>query len=163
MIKKEVSMPGIKDKELVAQLWEDEACPYFDLVMFSDGRLFKLDMSGSKLDDAGSTASTEWVRISDVPEIDIPDEMNEGFASLYQQDIMELGISVSVGECCASGENGFVAVTSIDSRELRWLAFFLASNPFDQFSIENGELVAISTSNEKYRFPLNRPEMVRVD
>lgn len=155
--------PTSEDRDLVSKLWEEEACPYFDLIMYGNGRVFKLNMNESKPVQQDCMAQKNWTRISEVPEIRVPEEMNEGFATLCSKELLDLGLSISVGECCASGENGFVAVTSISSEKLEWLAFFLGSNPFDEVEIDGGEIVVSSTASKKYRFPINNPERFTVE
>jgi hypothetical protein len=48
------------------------------------------------------------------------------------------------------------------SSELRWVAFFSGSNPFDELSIQDGVLHALSTSGYRYSFQLSDPTNVSI-
>jgi len=147
---------------LASQLWDDETCPYFDLVMLGDGRIFPLQIEGASQLAPEFLKSDGWINVSDVPGLNEPSKMNEGFSALNRRDFPERDISISVGECFPSGENGFVACTTHASREFLWLAFFVKSNPFENIDIENNEVVATTTLNRKYFFPLENPVKIRI-
>lgn len=154
--------PSSIDSQMVAQFWSNEACPYFDLIMHADGKVFPLQNNGNSISDFAFMESKSWVPISAIADLDDPSKLNEGFAVICRRDYPELDLSISGGECCSSGENGFVSVCSLSSGVLIWLAFFVSSNPFDQVSVEDGEVVAHSTMNKKYYFLLQSPHSVKV-
>jgi len=59
------------------------------------------------------------------------------------------------------GADGFVAVREI-AGPLRWAAFFQSSNPFRSVTLEGEHVVALSTLDHRWSFPLERPEHVQV-
>lgn len=61
------------------------------------------------------------------------------------------------------GSDGFVAVLDFKSRELIWIAFFLCSNPFDEVKIVDDQIIATSTLNCNWRFPLKAPADLSVN
>lgn len=70
-------------------------------------------------------------------------------------------IEVVAGES-DHGSDGFVAVMSNKSKNLKWLAFFTCSNPFSRLVIDNNQILATSTLEITWVFPVNKPEAVIV-
>ncbi|UOD30906.1 hypothetical protein INH39_03995 [Massilia violaceinigra] len=150
------------DEILVRRLWDNEECPYFDLIMRADGRIYPLQPNGQKIADPYCTNSVAWMRISQLPGIDDSDNLNEGFASLYRKDLPDLDLVLSCGECCSSGENGFVSLARLSTGALIWLVFLTSSNPFESAEIDQDEVIATSTDGLKFIFRLENPESVRM-
>ncbi|MHC4675293.1 MAG: hypothetical protein ACYTBZ_22640 [Planctomycetota bacterium] len=73
----------------------------------------------------------------------------------------ERQIEVVAGES-DHGSDGFVAVMSNKSKNLKWLAFFTCSNPFSRLEIDNNQILATSTLGITWVFPVNKPEAVIV-
>ncbi|MEY2864147.1 MAG: hypothetical protein RLY58_1854 [Pseudomonadota bacterium] len=151
----------VEDRNLVATLWDNEECPYFDLLMFGNGCICSLEINSNGRGDI-SAKPWQWMAATSVPNIDNQNHRNEGFATLCSNDYPDFGFTLSGGECCASGENGFVAVTSSSSGALVWLAFFIASNPFESVSLQDGFVIAKTTSGYIYRFMLSEPQEIEV-
>ena len=149
---------SVEDKKIVAALWENEECPYFDLLLFEDGLILPLDVvaneDGITINPLGCLSASTALGLNH--------ELNEGFAQLCHREYIELGLTGSSGDCCASGENGFVSVTSTSSGKLVWLAFFMTSNPFEDVCIDGDAVVARSTYGHSYKFKLSRPQEVVV-
>ena len=106
--------------------------------------------------------SIAWIPISQVPGIDDSTNFNEGFASLYRKDFPDLDLVLRCGECCSSGENGFVSLAHLSTGALIWLVFLTSSNPFESAEIDQDEVIATSTDGRKLILRLENPESVRV-
>ena len=74
---------------------------------------------------------------------------------------LEAGAEAICGEG-AMGNEGFVAMLSHGL--LRWAAFFTTSNPFYKLRLgQSDKLIATSTHEVEWRFPLDEPWRVEVD
>ena len=60
------------------------------------------------------------------------------------------------------GSDGFVAVLNLSTKELKWIAFFDSSNPFDNLRLVGNSLYAISTSNYVWEFNLDNPTDISI-
>ncbi|NHZ37583.1 hypothetical protein [Massilia rubra] len=150
------------DSLLVKRLWNNEECPYFDLIMFADGKIFPLQPLSDS--DCGTIIlkSNSWIPASQIAGIDISDNLNEGFASLYHKDLSESDLTISCGECCSSGENGFISLINSSSGDLIWLVFLVSSNPFSSVDVDKDEIIAHSTDGRKFRLNLENPDSVEI-
>lgn len=145
------------DRAAVSRLWENEECPYFDLVMLGEGLICALEADWG---NGGATIRPGNWMVATAATGDAQGARNEGFAALYSSRYPDLDIEVSCGECCASGQNGFVAVTRLSSGDLIWLVFFTESNPFEHAEIQDDFVVAKSTAGHVYRFSFSSPEKI---
>jgi hypothetical protein len=85
------------DKILVKRLWANEECPYFDLIMHENGKVFPLLMVSK--DDSGICVmkSDSWTPISEVQNLEDENKLNEGFAAIFSKDFSEMDLRVSCG------------------------------------------------------------------
>jgi len=150
------------DKLLAERLWADEECPYFDLIMHGDGKVFPLSIIDKTDFRTCIMKSDSWIPISQVPNVDDENKLNEGFASIFSNDFPEMDLKISCGECFSSGENGFISLSHMSSGELVWLAFFVESNPFNSIDLTNDLVVAKSTDGRIFSLELNNPSSVKV-
>ena len=60
------------------------------------------------------------------------------------------------------GSDGFVALVDFNSKSLIWVAYFDCSNPFETITFSNDLLIARSTMNHSWEFPLKHPESLVV-
>jgi len=149
------------DKLLAKRFWDDEECPYFDLILYGDGKVFPLSMMDKTNFGMCIMKSDAWIPISQLPNTD-ENKLNGGFASLFSKDFPETDLRISCGECFSSGGNGFISLSHLSSGELAWLAFFLESNPFDSVSLNDGLVVAKSTDGSIFSLDLNSPSSVNI-
>ena len=150
------------DKLLVQRLWANEECPYFDLIMCEDGKVFPLKIVNEDELEICVMKSDSWIPISLVPNLENENSLNEGFASIDSQDFPEMDVRISCGECFSSGENGYISLSRLSSDDLIWLAFFVASNPFNSISINKGLVVANSTDGRIFSLDLKNPTSVEI-
>ncbi len=73
----------------------------------------------------------------------------------------DLGIRVVVGEC-GMGADGFVAVEELNTKQLRWIAFFDFANPFQSVSIQDKFILATNNLNEEWQFAVERPWEIEI-
>jgi hypothetical protein len=93
----------VADARLVEELWSNQECPYFDLIMYRDGRVLSLIMFGEDMLGTATMRSDSCIPVSKIADIHEKHTLNEGFASIYKIAIPDLGITVSCGECFAAG------------------------------------------------------------
>ena len=70
-------------------------------------------------------------------------------------------ITVFVGEC-GMGADGFVAVEELNTKNLRWIAFFDFSNPFHSVAIEKNLILATNNLNEEWQFAIESPWEIKI-
>ncbi|MCL2152415.1 MAG: hypothetical protein FWH57_05570 [Oscillospiraceae bacterium] len=61
---------------------------------------------------------------------------------------------------CGSGSyggDGFIVIESIDSKTIKWIAFFDESNEFINCEIGENKIIAYNNMEEKWIFDVNRP------
>lgn len=150
------------DRNLVKQLWSNEKCPYFDLIIHDDGKVFPLLMIDGDKSGIWIMQSNSWMPISKISHLDDENKLNEGFASIFSKDFPEMDLKISCGECFSSGGNGFISLSSLSSGNLIWLAFFVESNPFNSMNIDNDLVIAKSTDGRIFSLDLTRPTSVQI-
>ena len=99
----------------------------------------------------------EKLRETSLKEIEIKGELFWNDCSIlceYEYDLMNIKAIGGEGDY---GSDGFVAVINLLTDELMWIAFFELSNPFNKIKIEEGFVLAYSTLNCLWRFPLSSP------
>lgn len=77
-------------------------------------------------------------------------------AILFRKKFPSRQIEVLCGEG-DYGSDGFVAVISNKNSELLWVAFFECSNPFNNVDVEGSNLLAWSTNDTIWQFPIDSP------
>jgi hypothetical protein len=75
----------------------------------------------------------------------------------------KLGVTFLAGETLGHGGDGFVAAITTSDHQLRWLVFMDQSNPFCDLKIEGDDIVATTTLDCNWRFPIKNPVEFWVD
>jgi len=150
------------DKLLTKRMWANEQCPYLDLIMYPDGKVFPLSMTETNNLGIRVMESDSWTPISQLPNIDDTNNLNEGFAAIFSKELPEINLKISCGECFSSGENGFISASRLSSGELVWLAFFVASNPFNSVDLSDDSIIARSTDARIFSLALRNPSHVKI-
>ncbi len=70
-------------------------------------------------------------------------------------------ITVFVGEC-GMGADGFVAVEELNTKKLRWIAFFDFSNPFYSVAIEKNFILVTNNLSEEWQFAVDSPWEIEI-
>ena len=148
--------------KLIQEKFNEEECPLFDGIVFGTGAIVIMECRLLVIDE-----KTEFC-VHPIARAPLQSFLNynpEGWASistLATSHWERQGVILTFGEGC-HGSYGFVAVSNIASERLQWLAFFQRSNPFLEARIEGSEVVAISNLEHTWRFPIDQPELVRVE
>lgn len=150
--------PGESDAKLVKNLWDDEKCPYYDMIMFSNGKIFPLNLVEDAKSGMCTVESENWIPASEIKSVNNCGELNEGFAVICEVNLINLNLKIIGGECFSSGENGFLALTEFSSGKFMWVIFLVSSNPFSNIDIQDNLLMAKSTSGKIFRVLLSYPE-----
>lgn len=141
----------------VATAWLHEQCAIVNGVMFPDDRVYLVSVTSRPRQSPLVACSEETVSISSVfGDADV--EFTE-LTGLFEAEYPDRGLVVACGEGGMGGD-GFVAVLKSGNRELVWLAFFDASNPFIRASLAGDIVHAVSSLGHCWRFPVDRPERV---
>jgi hypothetical protein len=70
-------------------------------------------------------------------------------------------IRLSCGEG-AMGNEGYVAVSDLNTKRLIWMAFFTCSNPLTEIKFENETIIAENTYEQEWVFPVLNPEALTI-
>lgn len=149
-------------QDLIQQRWNDEECPLFDGILFGDGDIVLMECRTHVRDSRLETIVRPLARSSLGSFLDYNPEGWVSITPMASFDGESGGLVVTCGEG-AQGGDGFVAVCEADDQRLKWLAFFQGSNPFKRVTVEHDRVVAVSTHDHVWTFPLDRPELVSVD
>ena len=106
------------------------------------------------------------VNIAGSSTLDQIEELHENkstkLARLCERSYANTNLRLVAGEG-AYGSEGFVAAAEITSAQLLWLAYFDCSNPFEEVSLINDVVVAISSLGHTWRLPLLHPETLNAE
>lgn len=150
----------VSTEVLIQEKFEEEECPLFDGVLFGTGAIVLME-SRTYVGDSGVVGQVRPLARSTLDSfLEYNPDGWVSFTSLSSSRWELAGLVLTCGEG-SLGADGFVAVREIDG-PLRWIAFFQNSNPFTSVSLAGDEVVALSTLNHLWRFPVDRPEFVRV-
>jgi hypothetical protein len=159
------------DRDLAEALWRGETCLATDSIQFGDGTIAILS---SDMPLSSRATSLKVLRQSTWLAVLVEGLGNPLHSSLltWVSRLREIRtkfaghqLRIESGECSGNGSFGYVAVEKerdSSSSELRWVAFFSGSNPFDELSIQDGVLHALSTSGYRYSFQLSDPTNVSI-
>jgi hypothetical protein len=93
-------------------------------------------------------------------------EKGDFFTSLHENQRHKVFAHnlVVVGGETSAGSEGFVALLTLDTEQVLWIALFANSNPFIdvRFDASRTLVVGITSHNHVWEFPCKRPEAVQV-
>ncbi|WP_437624741.1 hypothetical protein [Sorangium sp. So ce1151] len=146
----------------IQEKWRDRSCPLFDGVTYRDGTIVLMECSVFLGDDeeVGQVHLRPLARSTLDSFVDYNPEgwVHVGGPAPVVDGAR--GLELTFGEGSMGGD-GFVAVSDAGG-ELRWVAFFQGSNPFERAWLEEDVVVAMSTHGHTWRFPLDCPERAQV-
>jgi len=136
-------------------------CPIVNGVVTSEGVIYRIDIPKKNINP---TNEESFPRKSTTTLSQLDEK-----GSLYWTTLFTMGetfskernIKVIYGEG-GMGADGFIVTSTFDTDSLIWVAFFDYSNPFREVFFQENNLIAWSTLDEKWIFPLDRPEKVSV-
>lgn len=155
--------------EFVQSLWGKWECPALSAVILGNGDVYPLTCS----DDIPDSSTINYPFIVE-KRVSITDP---GFFQLVSfapglnetakprlripgpgPDTLCLG-----GDCCTSGECGWVATVRASDNHLLWLIFLEHSNPIERLEIKDETIVASTNLNAQFAIPLFAPTMIALE
>lgn len=138
---------------LVQSLWEQQMCPIVNGIVFGDGKIVELDKEKS----GGKQELFRVVNITDIKSfVDERGDYWTAITQLCEFELPQRNLIVRGGEGGFGGD-GFVALSRISDSDLIWIAFFDYANPFIEVSMKGDLVVATSTLEYIWQFPIAEP------
>ena len=137
---------------------DHQECPSIDGIVFPTGEIQQIDVDV----DWGPPVSyrLKLGTKTTVNELKNNQQLYWSDCAILARMIDKEGqIEVVAGES-DHGSDGFVAVMSNKSKNLKWIAFFTCSNPFSKLEINNNQILATSTLGTTWIFSIKEPESV---
>jgi hypothetical protein len=147
---------------MIQQMWEALECPIRDGIYFADDRVIPLEISTNWKTDCPTIFSKPLptIRLSELKEFQ--ENRKTYLAEICDRSYPESDLCVRAGEC-ANGAEGFVAVSEMNSKKLVGMAYVFGSNAFYKVELVDGNVVAVSTHDHVWKFPLLAPESLSID
>lgn len=145
-----------KDKIKIQELWKKEAYIHYNSIAFNNGLccLFALSQKDNK------PTNKKWSPITDLLADD--SDTCEGLATLKKTEL-STDTLIECGECLASGDDGFVALTKKSTNELIWLLVLSETNPFDKIELKEDLILVTSSSGTIVSIPLEHPDELSIN
>jgi hypothetical protein len=144
------------DKHKIQEHWLDEIYPRQNSITFNNGFycLFENSAKEEKL------TKKAWIPASDflVNQTDIC----EGLSTIYTAEGSNNN-SFTCGECLASGDDGFIALSKKDTNELVWLIVLSGTNSFKKIMIHSSSIHVQSSSGTLAKVPIDRPDNLSIE
>jgi hypothetical protein len=148
--------------DIIQKKWSEGFGLHVQGHVYGTGRVLLCDCKKIK---SGKSLST-LVSVAEELQLDsfLASDEEDAWVDLTECDgksIEDKNIRLSCGEG-AMGNEGYVAVSELDSKRLIWMAFFTCSNPFMEISYENGTIIAENTYEQEWVFPVLNPEALTI-
>jgi hypothetical protein len=158
----EGTMVDTRIEDLVQTRWQREERPFFDGVLFDTGEIVIVECAVVLGAGSLSVTARPLARSTLASFLEHNPDAWVSITPLASVHLKSEGLVLTCGEGSFGGD-GFVALCDRDGDHLRWIASFQRSNPFKSVALEGGEVVAISTHDHRWRFPLQRPDLLRIE
>ncbi|WP_339490676.1 hypothetical protein [Pseudomonas sp. RL_5y_Pfl2_70] len=144
------------DKNKIQEHWLEEIYPRQNSAMFNNGFycLFENSAKEEKL-----TKKT-WIPVNDF--LLNHTDTCEGLSTSYKVEGSNNNF-FTCGECLASGDNGFIALSKKDTNELVWLIVLSGTNPFEKIIIHNSSIHVQSSNGTLAIVPIDRPDNLSIE
>src|SRR5258708_31307866 len=144
-------------ERLIQEKWKEELCPIISGIICGDGQIHLMDFSRISEGDrtklelhiTGSTNISSFLKVR----CDYLTNITQLCEVRYPKE----NICIIGGEG-GQGSEGFVAVSRLYDNYLEWIAFFEESNPFVSVRLDGPSVIAVSTYDDTWNFPLKHPE-----
>jgi hypothetical protein len=145
------------DRSFIDNQWRARRAPDADCVLLADGTLHVMDLMSFR--DASAEPPAMWLHLLSARDWTPINwmEIDAQNASSTNREHHALA-----GEASADGSIGWVALTQADTDQLCWLAVSRRSNPFSEVEITPTQLIARTTLETTWRFPVRHPERVTI-
>lgn len=141
----------------IQKLWESEEVPYISGIFYENGTVYKINVIRKR-----NNTAIQFDEVDILSNIHVPD--SDYLTSIDSTAIIEFSELATNFTAHAGyggmGDMGFVSLLS--KGVVKWMAFFLESNPFERISYRSGNLYATNNLGEQWVFPINFPEKVWV-
>lgn len=150
------------DRDSIIQAkWRDGYVLAVNGVTWGGGRVLLLECLTAR--------GREGTRLSVAPLAETTVDSILGFSPQRWTAVTELAscldgsasLRFSAGEG-SMGADGYVAATQVSDGSLLWVAFFDCSNPFLTVRIDGQRVIAVSSLDFEWSYPIDRPESVAV-
>lgn len=143
------------------RMWAEKKWPIRNGIYFADDRVVLLDvlMPWETESKKMSVKVDSSLTVQEIKEC--VENTKTNLASLCEATDSQLKFHIYAGEG-AHGSEGFVAVTHRASGNLVWLLYCDCSNPFVELKVESNKILAKSSLDQLWSFPLETPESVVV-
>ncbi|MFB7918390.1 hypothetical protein [Streptomyces sp. NPDC056061] len=147
----------------VRRRWRDREAPDGDFIVFADGSLTVMDLLRMRAHDRPDDPRAEewhWIEALRATEWSTESwvEVDSALATHAHA-----GSRAWAGESAHHGSIGWVALTRDDEEHtLEWLAVSNWSNPFNDVTLDDTEVTAVSTAGRIWTFPRTEPQKVRI-
>ncbi|SDP86522.1 hypothetical protein SAMN05428975_3137 [Mucilaginibacter sp. OK268] len=141
--------------EDIKKFIEHLECPIVDGIIFPDKRIQLLEVE--VLWQRPYEYSIKPSFFTSIDDLEAEGKLWTGHCGVLDKcvDILN-GIKVICGESSLGGD-GFIAVLDMQTERVIWIAFFTCSNPFDKVTVEEGQIVAVSTLNCVWKLNIANP------
>lgn len=136
--------------------WQEEKIPIVNGIIFPDDTVWPVHPVDAPRD------LPLHLLIQDNKQITLDDSTQwTGCTPLIEVTDIDLGLTAVAGECGMGGD-GYIALLENGDRQIRWLAFFDFSNPFERLSFEANYIIAHNNLNEIWKIPIDAKGIIEV-
>jgi len=143
------------DRRIIQSRWQAEAYPRENSLAFANGFYCLFEAS----DQYPQLMEKTWIPASDAWQADA--DGCEGLAILSSV-ALSADTRITCGECCAAGEDGFVAMSEAATNTLIWLLVLRRTDPFVGVTLEEDGVRATSSRGTTVIIPLDRPDRLSI-
>lgn len=143
------------DKHKIQEKWLEEAYPRQNSITLNNGFYCLFDCSEKE----EKLTKKTWVPANDFL-LDHTD-ICEGLSTTYTVEDSNNNF-FTCGECSASGDDGFIALSKKDTDELVWLIVLSGTNPFEKITFHNSNIHVQSSSGIVVIVPIDRPDNLSI-
>lgn len=143
------------DRRIIQSRWQAEAYPRENSLAFANGFYCLFETS----EPHPQVMEKAWVPASDAWQADA--EGCEGLAILNTV-ALSADTRITCGECCAAGEDGFIAVSEAATNTFVWLLVLRRTDPFVSVALEEDGVRATSSRGTTVLIPLDRPDQLSI-
>ncbi len=143
------------DRRIIQSRWQEEAYPRQNSLAFANGFCCLFETS----EQHPQVMEKTWIPAADAWQADA--DGCEGLAIL-SAITLSTDTLITCGECCAAGEDGFIAVSEAATNRLIWLLVLSRTDPFVALALEDDCVRATSSGGTTVLIPLDRPDQLSI-
>lgn len=143
------------EQRIIQTRWQEEAYPRRDSLAFANGFYCLFETS----EHHPGVMEKTWIPASDAWQVGA--HGCEGLA-IMSAITLSTDTLITCGECCAAGEDGFIAASEAATNRLIWLLVLSRTDPFVALALEDDLIRATSSSGTTVLIPLHRPDQLSI-